>query len=401
MKNLSRLLLAAALAGSFHAAQADAVTDWNTRTGDWMIDAKLGTPPAIRIAAIVQTAVYDAVAHRAPGASADAAVAAAHRVTLVKLLPSQEAAVNAAYQQSLAAIADGPAKTAGVEAGEKAAAAVLAARADDGAAAAERYRPATAPGAYVPTAIPAVPQWPNRKTWVLARADQFRASPPPAMTSPEWARDFNEVKTFGSRTSTVRNAEQTEIARFWEFSLPPIYNGVVRSVAQQPGRDLLRNARLFAATAQAMDDALIAVWDSKYHYNFWRPMTAIRNGDNDGNDATERDAGWVPFIDAPLHPEYPSAHSILAAAVGTVLKAETAGSAVPALTTTSPTAKGVTRRWSRIDDFINEVAVARVYEGIHFRFSTDAGLAMGRKVGEAAARKHFGDSLAGLPQVGP
>ncbi|TWO70281.1 vanadium-dependent haloperoxidase [Caenimonas sedimenti] len=390
MKTLSRIALAASLLATFHGAQADAVTDWNTRTGDWMIEARLGTPPAIRISAIVQTAVFDALNNRAPGASADAAVAAAHRATLAKLMPAQEAAVGTAYQAALAAIADGPAKVAGIEAGEKAAAAVLAARADDGATAAERYRPATAPGAYVPTAVPAVPQWPQRKTWVLAKPDQFRAPPPPALTSPEWARDFNEVKTFGSRTSTVRNAEQTEIGRFWEFSLPPIYNGVVRSVAQAPGRDVLQNARLFAAAAQAMDDAMIAVWDSKYHYNFWRPITAIRNGDADGNDATERDAGWAPLIDAPLHPEYPSAHSILAAAVGTVLKAETLGAAVPALSTTSPSAKGVTRRWTRIDDFMNEVAQARVYEGIHYRFSTDAGLAMGRKVGEAAVRKHFG-----------
>jgi hypothetical protein len=398
MKTFSRILLAASLVGAFQSAQADAVTDWNTRTGDWMVEAKLGTPPAIRISAIVQTAVHDAVSRRAPGASADAAVAAAHRATLAKLMPAQEAAVNTAYQAALAAIADGPAKTAGIEAGERAAAAVLAARADDGAAAAERYRPATSPGVYVHTAIPAVPQWPNRKPWVLGRADQFRAPPPPALASAEWARDFNEVKALGSRASTLRSAEQTEIARFWDFSLPPIYHGVVRSVAQQPGRDIERNARLFAATAQAMDDAMIAVWDSKYTYNFWRPITAIRNGDTDGNDATERDAGWQPLIDVPPHPEYPSAHSILAGAVGAVLKAETAGAAVPPLATTSATAKGVTRRWSRIDDFVNEVAAARIYEGIHYRFSTEAGLAMGKRVGELAARRHFGDSLAAAGQ---
>ena len=149
-----------------------------------------------------------------------------------------------------------------------------------------------------------------------------------------------------ARASTRRSAEQTEIARFWEYSLPPIYYGVVRSVAPQPGRDVARNARLFAAVAQAMDDAMIGVFDAKYHYNFWRPVTAIRNGDIDGNDATERDASWAPLIDAPMHPEYPSGHSILAGAVGAVLKAEIGDGPMPVLTTTSPTAKGATRRWT-------------------------------------------------------
>ena len=192
----------------------------------------------------------------------------------------------------------------------------------------------------MPTATPAVPQWPQRKPWLMASAAQFRPGPPPALTSEAWARDYNEVKALGGKTSTRRSAEQTEIARFWEYSLPPIYHGVVRSVADAPGREVTQNARLFAAVTQAMDDAMIAVFDAKYHYNFWRPATAIRNGDIDGNDATERDASWTPFIDAPMHPEYPSAHSILAGAVGAVLQAEIGAGPMPALTTTSPTAKG-------------------------------------------------------------
>ena len=266
---------------------------------------------------------------------------------------------------------------------------MLARRADDGATLAETYRPHAAAGAYVPTATPALPQWPQRKPWLMATPDQFRPAPPPAVTSVAWARDYNEVKALGSRTSTRRTAEQTEIARFWEFSLPSIYHGVVRSVTGMPGRETTQNARLFAAVAQAMDDALIAVWDAKYHYNFWRPVTAIRNGDNDGNAATERDASWVPFIEAPLHPEYPSAHSILAAAVGTVLQAEIGGGAMPVLTTTSPSAKGASRRWTRIDDFAQEVANARVYEGIHYRTSTEVGMAMGRQVGELAVTRYL------------
>jgi membrane-associated phospholipid phosphatase len=290
----------------------------------------------------------------------------------------------------VAAVVDNAAKTDGVEAGEKAAGAVLAARADDGAATPERYRPHAAAGAYVPTAVPAVPQWPQRKPWVLERADQFRPGPPPALFSPAWARDYNEVKAIGSRASTARSAEQTEIARFWEFSLPSIYMNAVRAVASAPGRDTLRNARLYAAVAQAMDDGLIAVIDAKYHYNFWRPLTAVRNGDLDGNDATERDAGWVSLVDSPMHPEYPSAHATLAGAVGALLQADAGKGTLPALSTTSGTLKGVTRRWTRIEEFTQEVANSRIYAGIHYRFSTDAGLALGKQVGALAAARYYG-----------
>ncbi|MGH7893970.1 MAG: vanadium-dependent haloperoxidase, partial [Candidatus Binatia bacterium] len=186
-----------------------------------------------------------------------------------------------------------------------------------------------------------------------------------------------------------RSAEQTEIARFWEFSLPPIYNGVVRSVADMPGREATQNARLFATVAQAMDDAMIGVFEAKYHYNFWRPATAIRNGDLDGHDGTEREASWSPFIDSPMHPEYPSAHSILAGAVGAVLQADIGDGPMPVLTTTSPTAKGAARRWTNVDDFTREVANARIYEGVHYRVSTEVGTAMGRQIGELAVKKHL------------
>jgi hypothetical protein len=302
-------------------------------------------------------------------------------------MPSQQASIDAAYQAALAQIADGPAKTAGIAVGEQAAAAVLARRADDGALPAESHRPHTTAGTYVPTATPAVTQWSQRKPWLMASAAQFRPGPPPALTSDAWARDYNEVKSFGAKNSTRRSAEQTEIARFWEYSLPAIYHGVVRSVAQVPGRDMTQNARMFAAVAQAMDDAMISVFEAKYHYNFWRPATAIRNGDIDGNDATQREASWTSFIDAPMHPEYPSAHSILAAAVGTVLKAEIGKGPMPVLTTTSPTAKGASRRWTSLDDFTREVGDARIYEGIHYRTSTDVGIAMGKQIGALTVEK--------------
>ena len=388
MKLIPTLLSAAALAAITCSARADAVTDWNAKCADVITEAKIGTPPAVRVMAIVQTAALQAVeAAQQRQGSAEAALAAAHRVVLAKLLPAQQAAVEASAQAALAAIADGPAKSNGIAAGEAAAHAVLAARADDGAGAPESYRPHAAAGQYVPTLMPAAPTWPQRKPWLMANAAQFRPAPPPALGSEQWTRDFNEVKAFGGKASAQRSAAQTDAARFWEYSLPSIYHGVVRTVAQQPGRDLLRNARLFAVVAQAMDDALIATFDAKYHYNFWRPVTAVRNADIDGNDATQRDASWSPLFETPMHPEYPSAHSSLAAAVSVVLTAETRGTALPVLVTASPAVKNVQRRWDQLDEFVREVADARVHAGIHYRSATDAGQALGERVGELAVSR--------------
>jgi hypothetical protein len=372
------------------AAQADVVIDWNQRAGGFIAEARMGTPPAVRVMALVQTAVLDGVlavtndgtaqASDAASVSLQAAVVSANRATLSRLLPAQAAAIESASAAALAALADGLQKAAGVQAGERAAAAVFAQRAQDMVGASESYRPQTTVGAYVPTSAVAVPQWPARKPWIMSTPAQFRPGPPPSLDSAAWQRDYAEVKSLGSRMSAVRTPEQTEIGQFWDYSLPPIYYGVVRSVAQLPGRDTVRNARLYATVAQAMDDALIAVLDAKYHYSFWRPITAIRNGDIDGHPGTDRDPGWVSLIEAPLHPEYPSAHSILAATVGTILQSD-AGQQALQLSTSSPTAKGATRRWTRIEDFVQEVGVSRIYGGIHFRFSNETGLAMGRSLG--------------------
>jgi hypothetical protein len=386
---------------ALHSAHADVITDWNVKAADIIVDADLGTPPANRVLAIANTAVYEAVnaitkrypanglkLEAAPGASVDAAIAAANSATLTKLVSSQQVAIDGACQAALAKIADGAAKTAGIAVGERAAAAVLALRAEDGAATGETYRPHTTAGVYVPTVIPAVPQWPQRKPWLMTSPAQFRPGPPPALTSELWARDYNEVKALGSKSSARRTAEQTEIARFWEATLPPIYYGVVRSVANVSGREVTQNARLFAAVTQATDDAMIAIFDAKYHYNFWRPITAIRNGEIDGNDATERDPSWTPFIDTPMHPEYPCAHCIVAGAIGTVLQAEIGADPVSTFTTTSPTAKGTARSWKKIEDFMQEVANARIYDGVHYRTSTEVGTNMGKQIGALAAAKY-------------
>ncbi|MGH8284564.1 MAG: vanadium-dependent haloperoxidase, partial [Steroidobacteraceae bacterium] len=272
---------------------------------------------------------------------------------------------------------------------------ILALRADDGADAPESYRPHATPGVYVPTVLPVVPNWPQRKPWVMARPDQFRPGPPPSLASDTWARDYNEVKTLGAMHSVHRTAEQTEIARFWEGTGPTIYFPVARSVANVSGREVTQNARLLAVVAQSMDDAMIAVLDAKYHYGFWRPITAIRNGDIDGNDATARDASWAPFIDTPMHPEYPCAHCIVSGAIGAVLHAEVGARPIPKLSTTSPTAPGTVRSWTRVDDFVQEVANARIYDGVHYRSSTEVGSAMGKKIGELAAAKYLREPQRG------
>lgn len=386
-------------------ARADVVTDWNIKAGEIVVEAKLGPALANRALAIVHAAVYEAanaITRRypasglqlevVPGAAVEAAIAAANHATLVKCAPSQQTAIDTAYQTALAMIADGPAKTAGITVGAKAAAAILALRLDDGTATAETYRPHTTAGVYVPTVIPVVSQWPQRKPWLMTSPAQFRPGPPPALTSEVWARDYNEIKALGGRNSTRRTAEQTEIARFWAATMPPIYHGVVRSVATLPGREVTQNARLFAAVTQATDDAIIAVMDAKYHYNFWRPVTAIRNGDIDGNDATERESAWTPFIDTPMHPEYPCAHCIVSGAVGTVLHAEIGTGPMPTLTTTSVTAQGAARSWTKIDDFMQEVAQARIYDGVHYRTSTEVGTAMGKQIGELAVAKYLQSS---------
>ena len=387
------ILLAAIRAVGAPFAHPDAITDANAKAAE-IASKNPVTPVAVRTMAIVQVSVFDAVntitgryptlrakLTASPAASVDAAAAAATRTALVKLMPTQQAAIDADYQAALKAIGDGPAKTAGIAVGEQAAAAVVAACADDGSVVPNTYRPHTSAGVYVPTTFPAVPHWGKRKPWVMASGDQLRPGPPPSLTSEIWRRDFNEIKAVGGKTSTRRTPEQTAIAQFWETTAPLVYWPVARSVAKTAGRDASDNARLLALAAMAMDDALIAVFDAKYTYNFWRPVTAIRNADGD-----TRDPGWMPFIDTPLHPEYPCAHCIVAAALGAVLQAELGSGPAPVLTSASPTAGGAIRTWTSLADFVQEVSAARIYDGVHFRNSTEVGTAMGNRIGELVAR---------------
>ena len=390
------VLIVATLTGAL-GVQADVVTDANARTAD-IASKHPATPPAVRIMAFVQVSVFEAVnaitgrypplqakINAAPGASVDAAVAAATRTALSKLMPTQQAAIDADFEAALKLVPDGPAKTSGIAVGEQAATACLA-KVDEGLCLPDTYRPHTTAGVYVPTLLPALPNWGKRKPWVMASGSQFRPGPPPGLTSERWTRDYNEIKAVGAKNSTQRTPEQTAIAKFWEATAPAVYWPVARSVAAMPGRDVTANARLLAVAAMAMDDGLIAVFDAKYTYNLWRPITAIRNGDADGNDATERDPSWTPLIDTPMHPEYPCAHCIVSASLGAVLQAEIGGGPAPSLSSASHTAGGAVRTWKTVADFVQEVAVARIYDGVHYRNSTEVGSAMGKQIGELAVK---------------
>jgi hypothetical protein len=372
------------------AARADVVADWADQTTAIADDG----PNTVRTMALAQSAVYEAVnaiTSRYPhdrvdlgptgGASIEAAVAAASRAVLLHETPALKERTEAAYAQALGKIAEDDARTKGIGLGERAAADVLGKHADD-IRSIEPYRPLTTPGVYVPTTIPQGWSFAQHKPWFMKSAAQFRPDPPPALKSAVWARDYNEIKALGSASSTVRTAEQTQIARFWATSLPDVYMGVVRSVAISGGRDVTRNARLYAAVAAALNDAEIAAQDAKYHYNFWRPITAIRNGDRDDNSATERDPDWTPLITTPLNPEYPCANCMYASMVVVILHADAGSAALPTLSTVSNTAPGVRRQWSRSEDLVQEVSLGRIYDGVHFRTSTEVGNRMGEQVGK-------------------
>jgi len=374
-------------------ARADVVTDWADMTAEIADEG----PDTIRTIALAQNAVYEAVnaitaryprdradLGSAQGASVEAAVAAASRAVLLQEAPALKDKTEAAYAHALAAIAEGEARTKGIGVGERAAADVLTKHSHD-LDSIEPYRPVTSPGLYAPTTIPTGWSLGQHRPWFMKSAAQFRPGPPPALKSELWARDYNEIKALGSATSTARTPEQTEIARFWATNLPDVHLGLARSVATAAGREVTRNARLYAAVAAAMNETEISVFEAKYHYLFWRPITAVRNGDRDENSATERDADWVPLIATPMQPEYPCAHCMLAAAIATVLRAEAGGSSALDLSTTSNTARGVTRRWASTDAVVQEVSMARIWAGVHYRTSTEAGNRMGEQVGTLVA----------------
>jgi hypothetical protein len=285
----------------------------------------------------------------------------------------------------LGAIPDGNAKSQGLKLGEAVAAKMLQARANDGCEAPDAYRPRTTAGVYVPTAITAGSSWVTMRPFVLVKPSQFRPQPPVALTSQDWAADFNEIAAYGSKTSLKRAPQQTETARFWLMRGPQAYHPLARQLIVARQMNAVDSARFMALVAMGLTDAYAAVFDAKYHYNFWRPITAIRNGDIDDNAATDRVATWQPIDATPLHPEYPCAHCIGAGTLAGIVNTALGTVDIPELMLTSPTAPGVVHSWTNMTALTEEVANARIWAGFHYRFSTRVGTEMGRQIGEYIA----------------
>jgi PAP2 superfamily len=399
-RSIPAALIGASLAVAIPAsARANVITDWDDKAVVVVAPmASLGnTTPymAERIMAMVHAAMFDAVNSierryrpylvQLPADTAtskEAAAAAAAAAVLGTIDGKTAGEMKTALATYLASIPDGAAKSDGVRLGEAVAAKIIEARANDGCDAPDAYRPRTSPGVYVPTAITINSMWPDMKPFALAKASQFRPKPPIALDSEEWATDYNELKDYGGQHSTKRTAQQTETARFWLIGAPVAYHPFVRQLVTAKQMSVIDSARFMAFVALGLNDAFIAVLDAKYHYNFWRPITAIRNGDIDGNPATDSEATWQPIASTPMHPEYPCAHCILSGTVAGVVKAALGSALIPEIAMTSPTAPGVTHRFTDMTAYTEEVANARIWSGFHYRFSTRAGTEMGYQIGE-------------------
>jgi hypothetical protein len=327
--------------------------------------------------------------------SKEAAAAAAAAAVLGSIDPKTAGEMKTALATYLASIPDGAAKRDGVKLGEAVAAKVLEARVNDGADAPDAYRPRTTPGVYVPTPLTAASMWPNVKPFAMTTPSQFRPQPPISVTSKEWATDYNEIKDYGGKTSAKRSPQQTETARFWLMAGPQAYHPFVRQLVIAKQMSVDDSARLMTLVALGLNDALIAVFDAKYHYNFWRPITSIRNGDIDDNPATDREATWQPIDNTPMHPEYPCAHCILSGSVASVVKAVLGTEDIPEIAITSPTAPGVAHRWTNMAAFTEEVANARIWAGFHYRFSTRVGTDMGHQIGEYVVKSVMQPAVTG------
>jgi hypothetical protein len=409
-----KLLLAGVVATAFVPAltRADVIIDWNTKSDEIAAQKQVPAFKHSRGTAMLQVAMFEAVnaiegrylpyklnlaADRTT--SKEAAAASAGHDILLAFYPDQQSALDATLATMLAGIADGEAKRKGIDLGKKAAADLIVLRAKDGDDAQETYRPHTTPGTYIPTVVPVFSTSGAVTPWVMTSGSQFRPAAPPALTSETWTNDVNEIRELGRIDSARRTPEQTTIGRFWFVTGPRSYNPIVRQVAMKKDMDIVDCARLFALTAMAANDALIAVFDAKYTYNLWRPITAIRNADQTNNSATPRDASWRPLGDTPMHPEYPCAHCISSAAVSAVIQG-VAGSEIGEISMTSATAPGVIRKWTRLQDYSEEVSMARIYAGFHYRFSTIVGKDMGKKIGDlvVATQLRRAESPAAQPR---
>jgi hypothetical protein len=405
-------------------ARGDAVTDWST----YAQAAILGTSPpptahaSVLSFAMVHGAVYDAVngidgGHlpylvkptATPFDSKDAAAATAAFRVLASLFPAQLATLEMRWKASLALVPNGPAKTGGIEAGRQAARAMISARANDGRGGPFTFVFGTTPGVWRlgPQQLPGLPPgqpvdpspWVGNVTpFLIPNIGMLRTNGPNPLTSAAYAKDFKEVKSLGSLTSTTRTADQTMAAIFWQAQPGALHGGVMRSLSASRGLTTAENARLFAMVFLAAADASIGCWNDKYYWNFWRPIDAIRLAATDGNPATEADPAWLPLFDpatptAPLlvspgFPEHPSGHTCISSAVVHTLQ-DFFGTDNIAVSYASPRFPGQPRNFERFSQVLKEIIDARVWGGIHFRTADVQGAQLGEKVANWELSHYF------------
>jgi PAP2 superfamily protein len=405
-------------------AAADRVASWNVTAVTATLTAGQAAVVQSRSLAMTQAAVHDALnaierryqpyaleSGPDPLASPDAAIATAAHDALVGLIPvgalpfagfgsaaQQTAAVNlvnAAYAADIASIPDSDAKTRGIAVGHAAAQAILANRFADGATTFVPYTPGTDPGDWQPTPNPVpfdppapgdrlpanLPWWGSVAPFVLRSSDQFQTDGPPSLTSDRYARDYNEVKAIGAKVSGVRTAEQEQIARFWYEGSPASWSRIARVVGAMHDLDSWELARLLALVNLATADGFIAGFEDKYTFNFWRPVTAIRAGDTDGNDDTVPDSTWISLLNSPAIPDYPSTHSILGGAASEVLRRFFHHDDIAFTTTSGTPFAGLTRSFTSFSQAAEENGNSRIYAGIHFRSAVEDGIAQGTQIG--------------------
>lgn len=421
-----RVLFAAVLSLAALSVGANEVLKWND-TAVRAVNAGGHNPiQQTRTVAMVQAAVHDALnainaryaayyfeGPAARGAHPGAAVATASRRVLTEVIPAfgspQQrtealALVEEAYRNALAAVPDGQPKQDGIAAGQAAADAILALRKDDGATRGAAYTPVNAPGRWRPTPNPdppnppikdpklapglqasTLPGWGNVTPFTLLSSSQYWLPGPPALNSAQYARDFDEVKSLGGQVSTARTPEQTEIARFW-FEGPGAWYRATRAAVEAKRLDEWDAARAVALASLAMADAYIAGFKIRYVYDFWRPVTAIREAADDGNDATVADPQWNSLQNTPPVSDYPSTQSLFSGAAAAALAIVLGGDQVSFSMTSGPPFANIKRSFTSLSQAARESVDSRVYAGIHFRSACEDGLALGEKIGRRAAR---------------
>jgi PAP2 superfamily len=394
-----RSIACCALLAFTSSARADVVTDWNAIMEATIVSATPDPAMRGRTAAIAQVAVFEAVnsivgdyepyREKIPaslGASPEAAaIAAAHRV-LVTLHSGVASQLGASREKSLAEVPDGSAKRAGIAVGIAAADAILALRADDGFDAPAPYTPGTNPGEYRPTPAENLPAYRpglgRVATFSIRDGRQFRSASPPPLGSKRYARDYEEVKRVGEARSTERPEDRTRVARFYDATDgEQIYFPAARQVVATRSRTLSQNARLFALLAIAMWDSTVACFETKYHFNLWRPVTAIREGENDGNHTTAPDPEWQAAIFTPPFPAYPSGHATFGGAARAVLENEL-GLDGHSITLANPVVPEIVLEYTSFEQITDDIDDGRIYGGVHYRFDQEAGAMMGRQVAD-------------------